>query len=167
MKRALVIVDAWKYHDTRNQEKEANALCSFLNYVIQHERQKETTIIYSFGSVPLDTAKDPHNNKINSDSLNVNIVSQNDDIFTSKPELNDVIVKNNIEEVYFGGFHFGHCIHMHSEYLHRGNTPMNCKNIVLNLSMVLSEDSWDEQIKKHSDWNYHLWGATKFERIKG
>ena len=75
MKRALVIVDAWKYHDTRNQEKEANALCSFLNYVIQHERQKETTIIYSFGSVPLDTAKDPHNNKINSDSLNVNIVS--------------------------------------------------------------------------------------------
>ena len=177
MKTALVIVDAYKKMHKDCETKDANAFCHFLNRVCDVERKKGTVIIHSVSyNQNNHREKDPSGNPISKESLNELIEFHSEDFFTDARNLYKILCDNNIDKVYFGGFHFGKCIFEHlretySQYLLQkkifgGDNVFDCDNIVLNLSMILPKHSWLRHInlcgKKH---NYYLWGPGEFELI--
>ena len=192
MKTGLVIVDAWsvtedlyKYgHKMHNDiipkwslevRDNIKNFCNFLNYVCDIERKKGTTIIHSLGVV---------NNKllnIKKDEASELTVDKKDKI-TFSTKLGKTIYENNIDEVYFCGFHFGKCIQNHivdSNIFLINTNKEQCKrnrNIVLNLSMILppplnsETKKWDNNWRKSIDekrFNHFMWSPWRFDKILG
>ena len=134
---------------------------NFLNYVCEVERQKGTIIIHTFGvtdspllkysAAPrpifghyqLESMESPIpvylEEKIDISQLTVD----EKDKITSASQLGKTIDECNLDEVYFCGFYFGKCVHMHivesNRYLRKNNRGLwrKNKNIALNLCMVL------------------------------
>ena len=124
MKRGLVIVDAWSL-DTKivdsfgfdpvpkwSDEVKENAInfSKFLTYVCNYERDKGTTIIHSLGTQTGDFLK---NIEVSQVKMKVG------DSIVGSDFLGKSIMANELDEVYWGGFHFGKCIHTHSNRTHQ------------------------------------------------
>lgn len=177
MKRALVIVDAWKSPGKRGDcgipflvERDTKAFGTFLNRVCKYERDKKTLIIHC-----------PTNFEI-MDEIEV---YDDDVIFNHNPpevtfeDWQKLFIDNDINEIYFGGFHFGRCIHSYVHELYRdvGLVESTKIGIVLNLSMVYPGDSWLYHIENSErrwdspdpTYNWYLWCQHKkgsFQKIK-
>mgnify|MGYP003149526650 FL=1 len=170
MKIGLVIVDAW-YTDTKivdsfgldpvpkwSDEVKENVInfSKFLTYVCDYERDKGTTIIHSLGTKTDNFLK-------NIDVSQVKM--RKGDSIVGSDSLGRSIMANELDEVYWGGFHFGKCIHTHSNRTHQylnkiGVVDINCLNLVLNLSMILPEKSWGHYINGKRAWTLN-WGNHK------
>ena len=180
--RALVIVDAWEKwvsnplsHYDEVITTEARAFGHFLNEVCKIERLKGTQIIHS------------HGNAIPMKEIEV----FPEDWTIGDPRITPKQVdEHNIDEIYFCGFHFGHCIHHSGKIVmnhafgswsgrpspawERGEPPE--VNIIVNLSLALrGTDSWGDALTRHSsldDFNtpgifrYHLWSSNGIEVIE-
>ena len=198
MNIGLVIVDAWfldKWSDLLTKKfgenpvpdwsdevkKNIKEFSKFLTYVCDFERKRGTTIIHSFGN---ETTKFIQH-------ANINLISQvkmrEGDSIVGSDLIGKAIVEEGLDLVLYGGFHFGKCIHRHSERaeqtLHlNGISNMDNLNIALNLSMVLPKHTFKEHINnklavgipvipEFSDYepepyDYYLWSMTGFENIK-
>lgn len=171
MKNALVIVDAWFLDDWPKsltekfgkspvpnwpQEVKENIkhFGNFLSYVCDTERKKGTTIIHSLGSVTnkfLEFANE------NASAVKV----KEGDIITASDAIGRAIAASKANKVFWGGFHFGKCIHTHSnrayQYLNSiGRHDINLLNLVLNLSMILPKHSWNHHIIGKKAWGVNL-----------
>jgi len=98
---------------------------------------------------------------------------------TNSLELGKVI--ENMDEIFFCGFHFGKCVQMHmkmsNKYLSQSNNILHTKNknIALNLCMILPfnqepgfnpRNSWKFEIREEY-YRYFMWSPWKFEQILG
>lgn len=181
MKTALVVVDAWNVSTSNSHEEKpmwsddvkdnVKNFSDFLDYVCDVEREKKTTIVHSFGmNVKSD---DVHNKNLSG------VIIEKEDKVTNCIELGKFI--ENMDEVFFCGFHFGKCIQLHikisNKYLINTNKVLHDKNknIALNLSMILPfnhksgynpKNSWKFEIEKPY-YNYFMWSPWKFEQILG
>tara|TARA_R100000008_G_C3490609_1_gene118522 strand:- start:51 stop:635 length:585 start_codon:yes stop_codon:yes gene_type:complete len=192
MRIGLVVVDAWsvskdilsygqKIHKNEppiwSSEVKDNVknFSDFLSYVCDTERQKGTTIIHSFGVNNSDLLEKEKGNVSE-------LVVDDEDKITFANQLGKTINENNIDEVYFCGFHFGKCIQMHiketSRYLRDNNKKLwrKSRNIALNLCMILPppdnaelkkhKNSWKEDINERA-YSYFMWSPWRFEKILG
>ncbi len=173
--RALVIVDAWEKwasdplsHYDEVITTEARAFGHYLNEVCKIERLKGTLIIHSHGDhIPMKEIE----------------VFPEDWIIPDpriRPEERE---ERGIDEIYFCGFHFGHCIHHQANIvmnhadgnwsLSRGRDPPDA-NIIVNLSLVLrGTDTWAEALEREPTsyrdvgvFRYYLWSSNGIEEIK-
>tara|TARA_R110002060_G_scaffold19422_1_gene26458 strand:+ start:2650 stop:3129 length:480 start_codon:yes stop_codon:yes gene_type:complete len=150
--RALVIVDAWKKYDANHYfpllHDEVHSFGVFLNQVCILERKKGTQIIHSYGeNIPMEQIE----------------IRPEDWILDNPKNLKKRIEKDNpnIDEIYFCGFHFGHCIPNHAK-AGIGDDA----NIIINLSALLPDGKgWNHIMKRDSTFNYHLWSQNGIEDI--
>lgn len=175
--RALVIVDAWEKwasdplsHYDEVITSEARAFGHFLNEVCKIERLKGTQIIH----------------KIGDKEMMKEIEVFPEDWTITHPHLRpEEVEENNIDEIYFCGFHFGHCIHHSGKILvnhafgswsGRRDPPNPPEvNIIVNLSLALrGTDSWGDALERHSSsdhadgpgiFRYYLWSSNGIEEI--
>jgi len=150
--RVLVIVDAWKKYNANHYfpslHDEVHAFGVFLNEVCKIERKKGTLIIHS------------HGENISMEQIEI---MPEDWILNDPKNLKKKIEKDNptITEIYFCGFHFGHCIPNHAR-VGIGDDA----NIVINLSALLPDGrGWNHIIKRDSTFHYHLWSQNGIEEI--
>tara|TARA_R110001592_G_scaffold39760_1_gene130762 strand:+ start:3522 stop:4205 length:684 start_codon:yes stop_codon:yes gene_type:complete len=169
MKNGLVIVDAYselastvgvdgvstpKWSDKVMDN--VNHFSKYLNYVCEYERSQGTTIIHTFGETSTDKLyKSVFNKSINQIEFNEN------DVITASDNAHTAIMELKLNKVYWGGFHFGKCIHSHSNRVYQnllknGRSDINILNLVLNLSMTLPEHSWMHHISGKKGWGINL-----------
>ena len=181
MNTALVVVDAWNtskssFHKEKpmwdkDVKDNVKSFSNFINYVCRVERKKNTTIVHSFG-MDVQTAD------IYDRNLSAITIEKKDEV-TNSLELGKVI--ENMDEIFFCGFHFGKCVQMHmkmsNKYLSQSNNILHTKNknIALNLCMILPfnqkpgfnpRNSWKFEIREEY-YNYFMWSPWKFEQILG
>lgn len=154
--RALVIVDAWSNWPTHVMDEcptlydEVHSFGVFLNEVCKIERKKGTQIIHSGGTRHLPMEE-------------IEIFPQ-DWILKSPNDLKKRAEKYNfkLNEVYFCGFHFGHCVPYHA----KGGMGEGA-NIILNLSLLTPQynDKWNSLMKRDSTFHYFLWSQNGIEEI--
>ena len=190
MKSALFVVDAYKFLDKDNNEeisllveRDTKAFGTFLNRVCKYERNRGTVIVFPkvYGhNLSSDESHSPSNLEIMDEIevydedviFNHNITDGAKEIFPTFNDWQKLFIDNDINEIYFGGFHFGRCIHsyVHELYRHIDLVESTKIGIVLNLSMVYPGDSWLDSIKKSDPiYNYYLWGqltVSSFEEMK-
>ena len=150
--RVLVIVDAWKKYNANHYfpslHDEVHAFGVFLNEVCKIERKKGTLIIHSHGeNIPMEQIE----------------IMPEDLILNYPNDLKTVIKKSNFEinEVFYCGFHFGHCIHNQASQGMGDNA-----NIIINLSALLPDGrGWNHIIKRDSTFHYHLWSQNGIQEI--
>jgi hypothetical protein len=167
MNIGLVIVDAYSDRfdnlefksPTWSDETKKNVkhFSEFLTYVCDYERAHGTTIIHSFGN----DSKELYN----MGQENVGKASQlklgEGDIIATSENLADVIISKKLNVVFYGGFHFGKCIHSHSNRTYqnlrkRGRGDINNLNLVLNLSMTNFNHSWKHHLYGKRGWDINL-----------
>jgi len=177
MRTALVIIDAYEKQFTECDTEVANSICPFINYVCNIEREKGTVIIHSLGKTS-NEYYEPMEEYVTKNSINSLIEFHDKDCLTSSQKLEKEIKSKNIKKVYFAGFHFGKCIHynLHQLYSYfKNDTSVSVDNVVLNLSMVLKNHSWENKLTSIPDnlypttltsYNYNLWGPSGFELCK-
>ena len=132
MNTALVVVDAWNTSKSslhkekpmwdRDVKDNVKSFSNFINYVCRVERKKNTTIVHSFG-MDVQTAD------IYDRNLSAITIEKKDEV-TNSLELGKVI--ENMDEIFFCGFHFGKCVQMHmkmsNKYLSQSNNILHTKN---------------------------------------
>ncbi len=165
--RALVIVDAWASWQGHCAEEfletlhdEVHSFGVYLNQVCKIERKKGTQIIHSYGA------------RLHNKPMKQIEIMPEDWILNDPKNLKKKIEKDNpnITEIYFCGFHFGHCVHNHAladiPYKSREGMGEDI-NIILNLSLLTPEydGRWNFLIKRYSTFNYHLWSQNAIEGI--
>tara|TARA_Y100000593_G_scaffold55750_1_gene104191 strand:+ start:1584 stop:2198 length:615 start_codon:yes stop_codon:yes gene_type:complete len=196
MKTGLVIVDAWfldEWSDLLTKKFGENPVpkwsdeiknnikqfSKFLSYVCDVEREKGTTIIHSLGNKSNSFLKFAERNASQ-------VKMEKGDLLLGSDLLGKAIIEEKLDLVFYGGFHFGKCIHAHCEWAQKNLYLNNFKkvdnlNIVLNLSMVLPKHTFKQHIETKSvigipvipefsdyepePYNYYLWSMTGFESI--
>ncbi len=159
--RALVIVDAWKKYDANHYfpllHDEVHSFGVFLNQVCILERKKGTQIIHSYGEGEGYGSVD-HN--IPMEQIEI----MPEDLILNYPGDLKLMVENSEferSEVFYCGFHFGHCIPNHAK-AGIGDDA----NIIINLSALLPDGrGWNHIIKRDSTFHYHLWSQNGIEEI--
>ena len=153
--------------------------CNFLSYVCDVEREKGTTIIHSLGYTDVMSTDIKGLKRAGLKSMEEvsEIKVHKEDKVSHAHNLGKVIRENNLDLLYFCGFHFGKCIQMHVNLVFRHiKTMKNNRNIVLNLCMILPppdnaelkkhKNSWKESINERA-YNYFMWSPWRFEKILG
>lgn len=140
----VVVIDAWKHC-----EDEDLKLFPWI--------EKETKLFGSFLDLQLSNIKQKYHYDIIHCASGLDIM---DEIQTK-----DLIV-NNISELpvydfyYFCGFHLGRCIYNNVKRSQKTNY-----GVILNLSMVYPEDSYEHYVNKHKQKNYLYSYSKGFECI--
>jgi len=159
--RALVIVDAWAIYNANRDyallHDEVHSFGVYLNEVCKIERKKGTQIIHSYGEGEGYGAV-----KHNIPMEQIEIMPE--DLILNYPnDLRWMMKKSDCEisEVFYCGFHFGHCIPNHARQGMGGGA-----NIIINLSALLPDGrGWNHIIKRDSTFHYHLWSQNGIEEI--
>lgn len=191
MKTGLIIVDAWSvdYNSTVSEGQIPNwslevkdnvrNFCNFLNYVCDVERKKGTTIVHSLGYTnPMGTdVKGLKRAGLKSIEEASELKIHKEDEVSYAHDLGKTIRENNLDLLYFCGFHFGKCIQMHIDLVFGDiKTMKNNRNIILNLCMILKPPKNAETRKHKNSWkgdidekrfNYFMWSPWRFEKILG
>jgi|TARA_R110000824_G_scaffold4471_2_gene21533 hypothetical protein len=194
MKKTLVIVDAWFLDNwselltkrfgkspvpdwPEDVKYNVKYFSKFLSYVCDYERNKGTTIIHSLGT----TANEFVNEIARENASQVKI--RDGDTIAASDSIGEAILTTKADVVFWGGFHFGKCIHSHSnqayQYLNRfakfninslssRSFENKVLNLVLNLSMTLPGHSWKDHINGKKAWdvkNYDELTAEERETV--
>lgn len=159
--RALVIVDAWAIYNANRDypllHDEVHSFGVYLNEVCKIERKKGTQIIHSYGEGK------GYGEKIHNKPMEQIEIMPEDLILNYPNDLRWMMKKSDCEisEVFYCGFHFGHCIPNHAWQGMGGGA-----NIIINLSALLPDGrGWNHIIKRDSTFHYHLWSQNGIEEI--
>jgi len=135
--------------------KDMKAFGVFLNRVCELLRSRGTMIVHS-----ISNRKSLHGG-VSSGMMEEIKINKKDLVILSLTDLSKVLINDSrFDEIYFGGFFFGRCVH------ERARTIYPNGSIVLNLSMIFPSDSWTEQLKNHREFKYSLWNSVGFDNIK-
>lgn len=154
---AIIVSDVWANalpHDVAdypNLENETRLYSQYLNYVMQHERNKGTTIIH-----------DPSNRDI------MDTMSTKGDIVLNWFEQGDqmgVDMPDFFDRYLVCGFHYGRCIwdkcNAFSPLLQQGKEV----GAIINLSHWLFRDSVQDQANRMRQFDNYIWTPKEITRV--
>jgi len=148
----------FKFPKWTNKIKEnVKHFSGYLTYVCDYERSQGTSIIHSFGDNKKELYDIGRENVARLSQLRIG----EGDIIASSENLAEVIIREKLNMVFYGGFHFGKCIHSHSNRTYqnlrrKGRGDIDNLNLVLNLSMTTFDHSWKHHINAKRGWDINL-----------
>ena len=148
MNNALIIVDAWYYHDESEDlwaNKEAKAFGHFLNTVCKYERSRGTQVLHESSGF---------------DTMNEIFISNKDTILSDIKN-----IKKNFDFYFFAGFHLDICVSGKADQL--SNIIDKRKiGIVLNLSLLSIEKSNIQLTLANIPHNFYWWTREGFSPLR-
>jgi hypothetical protein len=158
MKTAIIVSDAWANalpHDVAdypNLEQEIRLYSQYLNYVMQHERNKGTAIIH-----------DPTNRDI------IDTMKTEDDIVLEWFQVGDQVGVNlptDFDRYLICGFHYGRCIWDKLTAFSPLASQGKELGAIINLSHWLFRDSVEDRADRMIEFDNYIWTPKEITRVK-